>query len=229
MATVKKKYTAEDFLTMFREVKSKEKGRKNTTRALIGRTEANFAKLIKAKYTPEDFEKATVAMFNAPDQWAVSTGNDTPEHLLQPDNFSRYLNSAENPVVNKPDGKPVLNYQSKPAEQTRTDRKLEQEDAERLADAKERYTRSLEKGEWQGNIFHAMLIGALFTDSFQPHEKRGFLVEARKQVTEWKERRTGSTSLAGSLESMARGFETNIMYEVAVLEAVKRKIPEPWK
>ncbi len=219
------KYTAQDFLEMFSAVKSKEKKRKSTTRLLLGRTERNFKKLVQAGYTPEEFEAAAVAMFRSPDQWAIQTGNDTPDHLLQPEVFSRYLNSAMNPNGNKDPNKIILNAPQKVEES-----EAPQYSEDEVNESKEIYSQSLKAGKWKGRLIDAIRIGALFTNDFTFEEKIKFLNKAKTIVSKDKDTaRQGGAGLAEILERMARRYPKNIMFELAIKEAIKRKISEPWK
>lgn len=221
------KYSEPEFLEMFREVKGREKGRKATTRKLVGRTEGNFRKLVSAGYEPDEFEKAATAMFRDPGQWAVSTGNDTPEHLLQPDNFSRYLNAAENPQKKK-DERPVLNQQQEPQKYSTYDERVKREDEAELDASKKVYSDSLKEKKWIGKIGDAMRIGPMFTNSFTLEEKLKFEEEGRLKCEKESDRRTGSAGIAEMLERIARTYPRNVMFELVVIEAVKRKIQEPW-
>lgn len=209
------------FLELFNRLKSELKGRKSTTKALIGTTESNFKKLVKAGYNAEDFEGAIIAMFRDPEQWAVSTFNDNPEHLLRPDNFARYLNS----FVNAKEKKKVENTAKLvPENQPAIDFSNEIE----IEKAKEMYSKSLKNGEWLGTILDAQLIGRLFSNSFTSEEKKEFKASAEKLI-ETDENGYKGKSIGATLERMARRYPTNIMFELAVKEAVKRKIVEPWK
>lgn len=219
-------YSEQDFLTMFSAVKSKEKGRKSTTRTLVGRTQNNFRKLVKSGYTPEEFEAAAVAMFRSKDQWAVSTGNDTPEHLLQPENFGRYLNVAANPEEEKQPVKIVQNAPQKTEE--RTDEKVVYSEEE-ITEAKKKYSESLKVGSWVGSIGDAMKLISFFSNSFTLQEKLKFLQEGEELAkSESETARVGFGSLAETLDRMARKNPKFATYEVALKEAVKRKIKEPW-
>lgn len=226
MAKKENTYKEQDFLNMFSAVKSEEKGRKSTTRLLVGRTVNNFRKLVKAGYTPEEFKAAAVAMFRSKDQWAVSTGNDTPEHLLQPENFGRYLNAAENPEAKEEVKKVVQNAPQKNEEQ-RAEQVFYSEEEKQLA--KDKYSESLKAGKWLGTIGDSMKIIEFFSNSFTLEEKLK-LLELGKAAAEKQDdtARVGAGSLMDTLDRMARKNPKFAMYEIAITEAVKRKIKEPW-
>ena len=214
------KYTAQMFLEMFNRVKSEEKDRKSTTRALVGRTERNFSKLVKAGYLPEEFEKATRQMFRDKEQWAVSTNNDTPEHVLQPQNFERYLNAAENPEKQKekkdkpkppPPPKEVVEYS-----------------VDEINESRRVYEQSLKEKKWIGTISDAMKIGRSFTDAFTIEEKNGFFAQANSQPPTPTTNRGGG-NIADIMNRIAQRYPKNRTLEIAVKEAVKRRIMPPWK
>ena len=86
----------------------------------------------------------------------------------------------------------------------------------------------MKNGEWLGTILDAQLIGRLFSNSFTTEEKKEFKASAEKLI-ETDESGYKGKSIGATLERMARRYPTNIMFELAVKEAVKRKIVEPWK
>lgn len=89
----------ENFLSMFKEIKTKIKGRKDTTRTLSDQARRNLKKLILKGYTIEDLENSIKGMYHAQNgvkSWAEASGNDTPTHLLREGNFERYLNLINN-------------------------------------------------------------------------------------------------------------------------------------
>lgn len=219
------KYTEKDFLEMFREVKTREKKRKATTRGLVGVSARNFAKLVKAGYTPQEFENATVAMFRDADQWAVSTGNDIPEHLLRPDAFARYLNKYVNPSEKPKEEIPIkINA---PQRVEVTEKQILEVDNKALEKSKGIYIHSLKVGEWTGCIFDAKLIGSLFSEAFTKEEKKQMLKDAEAEAEKKPEKKHNESTLE-MLERMARNYPRNIMFEIAVKEAIKRKIQPSW-
>tara|TARA_R110000772_G_scaffold382_4_gene1371 strand:- start:808 stop:1494 length:687 start_codon:yes stop_codon:yes gene_type:complete len=228
MATTKKtvkKVTETQFLEMFNAVKSEEKGRKSATKALIGTTERNFKKMVSKGYSLEDLQKATVAMFRDKEQWAVNTGNDIPEHLLRPDNFARYLNLAENPEVKK-------QKQAQQVQKIEVKIAAPEYSAEEMEASKRVYSKSLRAGDWLGKITDAAKIGTLFRNEFTKEEIKHFFDEGNRIAAENKSKsiRTGSTtSLEVAFERMAKTYGSFVMYELAIKEAIKRKIKAPWQ
>lgn len=61
-------------------------------------TEMHLESLKKA-HTNEDFEKAMINLCN--DQWANESSQVIPNHLLKPDNFTKYLNKEQKPIITK--------------------------------------------------------------------------------------------------------------------------------
>lgn len=61
-------------------------------------TEIHLESLKKA-HTNEDFEKAMINLCN--DQWANESSQVIPSHLLKPDNFTKYLNKEQKPIITK--------------------------------------------------------------------------------------------------------------------------------
>ena len=54
---------------------------------------------LKKAYTNEDFEKAMVNICN--DQWANESNQIIPCHFLRTDNFTKYLNKEQKPIITK--------------------------------------------------------------------------------------------------------------------------------
>lgn len=220
------KVTEKQFLELFNRLKGELKNRKSTTKALVGRTERNFKILLKAGYNLNDFEGAIIAMFRDPEQWAVSTNNDNPEHLLQPANFDRYLNAYVNA---KSVAKKTITLNAQQPKQLAI---LEFEyDNDIIEKVKGIYSESLKLKKWIGSINDAIPLAKLFfSDKFTIEEKINFKVQAEKMIINENEnqRTARETAVDSLLAKMARKYPNNIAAELAIIEAVKRKIKEPW-
>ena len=174
-------FTKDELLELFVKIKTDQRGRKNTTKGLSQTASNNFKKLVKRKYGHEDFEKVINQMFNAPDQWAVNSGNDTLDHILVERNFDNYLNAFENAE----NLKKAIEAEKKEARENKQDPKItdtklpfvplteseKKYEIELLQKSKDIYTESLGFKRWLGGIMDAVRIGALFTDAFTLEEK----------------------------------------------------------
>lgn len=214
-----------EFVEMFNEIKEAEKGRKGTVRGLSEKDERNFKKLVKRGFTREEFRAAAVRMFRDPEQWAVTTGNDIPSHLLRSENFERYLNAA----INIPEEKEKEVEEEKPEEKKIDKEKEAEEIAERfLIEARNLYSKSLKAGKWLGSPFHANVIA---------RDLAGFIDQTVKSKL-WKEINTENENSQRFNKSIVIGkiLEQRVKYvnpvrefsDRVVREAVKLKILEPW-
>ena len=215
------KITQAHFLEMFNRVKSEQKGRKTTTKALIGATERNFKALVKAGYTLEDMEKALIAMFKDSEQWAVNSGNDTPAHFLRHHCFERYLNLAEN-QKKKEVAKKTATIEIKPKEIVYT--------KEEIHEAMKIYEDSLKAGKWIGKMYDASKIVRYFIDFFTEEERENFTKQG-EEIAE-KAKRTQPPKGARIeiiMDRMAKLYPERNRRELLIKEAVKRGIQAPWK
>lgn len=229
----------EDFVQLFARIKAEKRG---VPCKVVGLSEKNNKKLkvlLNRGFEAADFERAINQMYmdsskEYPLGYAWETKNDLPIHLLVEDNFERYLNKADVAEIKKAEVKEVKDNAapinvSGAMKQVMTQQPI-QEDIEKLNEAKYKYTVSLNIGEWTGNILDAMAIGVLFTNSFTSQEKIGFLKEAEEIVLNSKveTKRVGGESMADIFERMAWTYPKNVMFELVIKEAIKRKIKKPW-
>lgn len=216
------------FVEIFNEIKTKEKGRKGTTKGLSEKDERNFKKLIKRGYDETDFKAAITQMFRDPDQWAISTGNDIPAHFLRSDNFERYFNEAINVEEEKP-------KEEKPETPKIDRKKREEEEAkqrieEHLNESKALYSESLKRGEWIGSPNHAAVIAEqYFKDLIDKETKQKIwrqIEEENKEAGRFEKSIVIKKIIKTSTKFInpVREFSNRV-----VIEAVKRKIVEPWK
>lgn len=228
------KFKESDFIELFKEIKTVQKGRKATTRGLSSVSKSNFKKLIKRGYEREDFEKAINQMFI--NGYAIENGLDVPDHILIEKNFDRYLNAFENAE----NLKKIKEAEKKEALENKQDPKIidtkqpytgltTSEIMELTEKAKQIYTESLVSGIWLGGLMDAVYIGRLFTNDFTADEKKEFL--RLGEIASEKEKESRSNSLEGikaMVDRIGRKTPRYAMFEIVVKEAVKRKIKEPW-
>ena len=86
------------FLQLFNKVKAKQGSRE--VRTLSTTAYNNLNKLVEAGYKAEDFVKAITEMLKS--DWAKTSGNQTPAHVLRVDNFEKYLNLSTDENTVKP-------------------------------------------------------------------------------------------------------------------------------
>jgi hypothetical protein len=221
-------FNSKDFVSMFNEVKTQEKGRKGIARGLSDKDERNFKKLVKRGFTLEEMRAAAVQMFRDPEQWAVNSGNDIPTHFLISGNFERYFNAAVNVEEKKAEdtkGEEV----SAAALDSMQERKRREEEAEKvfLEQSRQLYTESLLKGIWIGTEYNAGVIGLEFKNSFTQEEKNKIWNEIQAE-NEKSERLKRSLLIGKIIESKIINPRREFAQRI-VKEAVKRKISEPWK
>ena len=77
------------FLKIFNEEKKKVSPKSNGHKALTPGASKSLKSILK-NYSMDEVKIATVNMLQS--EWPRKTGNQTPTHLLRPDNFERYLN-----------------------------------------------------------------------------------------------------------------------------------------
>lgn len=88
----RKEYNKENkFLNWFNTMLEIHKGRKGKFRTLTKTDENNYKKIIKAKYSKEDFDHAFKQMILS--KWANENNMLSPSHFLRIENFNKYLNS----------------------------------------------------------------------------------------------------------------------------------------
>lgn len=91
---IKKKTDAQrekDFLSLFNQLKKEHTGNSRECKVL-SKTDKNNLKQLEG-YTLKDFKTSIKEMLK--NEWAKSTGNQTPTHILRVENFNRYLSAAE--------------------------------------------------------------------------------------------------------------------------------------
>jgi hypothetical protein len=169
-------------------------------------------------------------MFRDPEQWAVNTNNDIPEHFLRDAVFERYLNASANPTPPiEVEGGKVPKKKPEPT----PEKVVAKYDEEDVKASREVYSQSLKLGEWLGDITDAMRIGMDFRPYFSEDEKEAFRKQAKvlaeKANKPAETNRTGEGTLRGSLNRISRRYEGNNVLELAVISAVNKKIKEPWK
>lgn len=232
-----------DFVEMFTRIKEEHRKKPCKVVGLSDKNNKKLKTLLNRGFGPEDFEAVMRQMYKDtskeyPKGWAWETGNDTPAHMLWEETFERYLNKAEQAELKKAeeleekdnrssvDPKGVVSKAiAEASEQKRVDVEL-------IKSARAAYTKALAAGEWSGRVLEAAAIVNWFTKSFEDEERQGFKLEAKRVVETGEyllEKRTGLGSLGEAMDRMARKYEVNVMAELAIREAVKRKIPEPWK
>lgn len=81
------------FLDLFNRLKKESQPESKGHKTMSDTAKRNLKRLLDKGNTFEDLEKSIATMLNT--DWAVNTGNDTPEHLCREDNFLRYLNVAK--------------------------------------------------------------------------------------------------------------------------------------
>lgn len=165
---MKSTFSSIEFIKLFNEIKTREKGRKGVARGLSDKDERNFKKLLKRGFEIKDFELAITQMFQDPSQWAVSSGNDIPTHFLRSDNFERYLNAALNKQKEEEQKEAVKIAKSKP-EETNSENDLQAK--EFLNRSREIYEDSLLCGKWLGNKYNANVIARDLAVSIDKSEK----------------------------------------------------------
>lgn len=228
------------FLEMFVRIKTEKAGRKNTTRGISDTTSRNLRTLIDEPpkgrgYKWEEVEAVIAECVT--NKYVIENNLDTPDHVLSEKNFDRYFNAVVAKQQKEAEQKEVKeNGESAiaPKVMGRLASEVAQPnyiDPEQLEEAKKLYTESLEAGEWKGDTLNSMSIGALFTNDFTVAEKIGFKKQAEVlQLQEHKEdsSRTGTGTMRQTFVRMARRHVNNVMFELVVVEAVNRKIKEPW-
>ena len=212
-----------DFVALFKRVKEEKKGVKSRLQGLSEPDEKKLKAIVKRGYTYDVIEGAIAAMFDDPEQWAVNSGNDIPTHFLR--QFDRYVNLYERSLTKK---EPKAQPAAKTPEEIEAARQ-EQQAREWLEMSKEEYTKSLKFGDWRGSILDAARIGPLFAGSFtQPEKSEFFKLASAKAADRKDDARTGETDMRKAVFAELATPE-NLFAEIVVIEAVKRKIPEPWK
>lgn len=212
---------ATEFVEMFKRVKSEKKGRKSILKGLNKKDEDKLRALVKRGYKMDEIELAVRAMFDDPEQWAVNKEQDIPTHFLN--QFDRYAELAMREQEKKERKK------AEPETPEQKEKKQEQEqEAEWLKLSMEEYSTALRKGDWGGSILDAVRIGKFFRNEFTPGQKAEFFKLAVAKAADVKDKRTGETTMAAAI-ALEISTPENLFCEIVVVEAVKRKIPEPWK
>lgn len=210
-----------EFVEMFKRVKTEKTGRKSVLKGLNDDDTKKLKALFRRGYNIKEIELAVRAMYDDPEQWAVNKRKDIPTHLLR--QFDTYLEAAMHE-------KKKNEYKAKVEESItqRQEREDEEQRREWIKLAKSEYTSALKRGDWSGSIMDAVWIGEYFKDSFTPQEKAGFFKLAKDKAEDVKDIRIGSTDIAAAVKKEL-STPRNLFCEIVVIEAVKRKIPEPWK
>lgn len=233
-------FTKDNFLELFNKIKSEKEGFESNHKILNKEALGKLKSLKSLDFGKEHFEKAIKQMFSGDISFILEKGLNTPIHILRHNNFERYLTAYENAeklkeikkaeLLEKSQNKndPVIIETKQPfAPLTEKEKQYELELVEK---AKLIYTESLSFNRWLGGIMDAVRIGDFFSKSFTDEEKRQFKKDGEIESENTKEKRTNSyESLTSMTDRIARTYWRHAMYELAIKEAVKRKIKEPWK
>jgi len=98
IVNVSEKFTKDDFLELFNRLKKVHYPKSLGTSVWIKTTNTNFEKILKYGFKKADFERAINEMLV--NQWVRANSAHTPEHLLREENFTRYLNMANDKAGN---------------------------------------------------------------------------------------------------------------------------------
>ena len=235
MAKKKRLATAgevEAFIAMYVSYKKRYNERAGGVKRLSETDSRNLAILFDAGYLMDEFSRVMEQMFFN-ETYANDNGlSMTPTHVLRPDNFDRYLAKHEAQRLK------AEAVKAEEAEQREAQSNIDPKGVinqavakqveylpEDVEEAKLQYSKSLVSGVWDGTVLQATMIGKEFTNAFTKEEKTAFFTDAiaYKQP----ERKAGTISEA--LDRVMRTDTMQVMFELVVKEAVKRKIVEPWK
>lgn len=92
------------FLSLFNQLKKEHTGNSRECKVL-SKTDKNNLKQLEG-YTLKDFKTSIKEMLQ--NEWAKSTGNQTPTHILRVENFNRYLAAAEQRIKQEGDKEETL-------------------------------------------------------------------------------------------------------------------------
>lgn len=211
-----------EFVELFNRIKTEEKGRKAVVRGLSDKDNRELKKILKRGYTKEDIEGAIKQMFLDPSQWAISTGNDIPTHFLRQDNFERYFNSFLNfkEIEEKKEEKKI--------QEKKQGFRVDKKEAERLfiENSKQKYLKSIECGEWLGDIYEANAIGKEFAGDFSKRFK-SLLFRKSTLINKRESKNKNHLDIEKRVELLGRSPEGIFCLEI-VKRAVKKKIVKSW-
>lgn len=199
------------FLRSWSKIKEETTGKKTRIKKLGDKETKMLKSFIKSGYTLEDFEEATKALFNDPNQYAIKNGLDIPLHLMR--NFERYLETAESVKERKAKEK-------EPQKEENGDfLSVDQWD---LACWNE-YEKSLKMGKWVGTLAHAIPISKNLAQLISDQQKLILWKEAIEERKKLIERKAEFSSPIQIAEFELKNA-VNIYAEKIVIEAVKQKI-----
>jgi hypothetical protein len=91
-------FSPEQFLEWFNDSRTKLLQKPSNSNYLSG-IDKNYLEILTSRYTGEDFGKAFHNLCN--DKWANESNQIIPKHFLKPENFDKYLQIEQKPLLTK--------------------------------------------------------------------------------------------------------------------------------
>lgn len=215
------------FLGIFNGIKKKYRPKASGHTSLSTQGKSNLKKLLKRKFTEEQFVMAIEEMYaGAPDCYAMREGMDVPDHILREASFERYWNKADvkkneaDQLAEERRQLKVLDSGGLNALKHAKEEADAREEAERnfvrfTLEMRELYTKSLAAGRWLGVPAGAARIGKEFSSAIPEAVK----TEAWNRIKE-----------GVDLENEIKKRNAFWAFSQEMLTyAVEQKIQEPWK
>jgi len=92
------KFTPEQFLSWWNDSRTKLLQKPSNSNYLSG-VDKNYLEILTNRYKGEDFGKAFHNLCN--DKWANESNQIIPKHFLKPENFDKYLQIEQKPLLTK--------------------------------------------------------------------------------------------------------------------------------
>ena len=92
------KFTPEQFLSWFNDSRTKLLQKPSNSNYLSSH-DKNYLEILTSRYDGKDFGKAFHNLCN--DKWANESNQIIPKHFLKPENFDKYLQIEQKPLLTK--------------------------------------------------------------------------------------------------------------------------------